>query len=93
MRATTATESPSGAGREAENQTSVVPGFLEVKRWIRQAAAESGARVSERHAKALAGAYLTTLETDHALRFSSLTYVDEVGEAAVRAWFKRKVAQ
>lgn len=69
-----------------------MPNFVAVKKWIREAAAETGAQVSERHAKALAGSYMTTVEADSALRFSSTTYADPTAEAAVKAWFRRKVA-
>ena len=53
-----------------------MPTFVDVKRWILEAAREMGANVSTRRAKSLAGDYLTALEDDPLLRYSVLTYDD-----------------
>ncbi|GAA1110701.1 hypothetical protein [Nesterenkonia jeotgali] len=65
-----------------------MPTFKEAKSWIREAARELGAQVNGREAQALAGAYLTTLDTDPQLRQSALSYADPTGERAVKAWFR-----
>lgn len=65
-----------------------MPTFKDAKRWIREAARELGAQLNGREAQALAGAYLTTLDTDPQLRQSSITYGDPTGERAVKAWFR-----
>lgn len=69
-----------------------MPSFVDVKRWILEAAREMGANVSTRRAKSLAGDYLTGLERDPGLRYSVLTYNDPTGEQAVRRWFQSVAA-
>ena len=69
-----------------------MPSFVDVKRWILEAAREMGANVSTRRAKSLAGDYLTALEDDPLLRYSVLTYDDPTGEQAVRRWFESVAA-
>lgn len=69
-----------------------MPTFIEVKRWILEAAQEMGAEMSVRKAKGLAGDYLTAMDADPTLRYSVLTYSDPTGEAAVRRWFQAVAA-
>lgn len=69
-----------------------MPTFKQVKSWIRQAAESYGAYVSEKHAQSLAGAYMTSMESDPQLTYNSLTYSDETGEQAVRRWFASRLA-
>lgn len=63
--------------------------FKNVKQWIREEARSVGAQLSGKEAQAMAGAYMTEMDSDPALRYSSLTYADNTGEQAVKAWFKR----
>lgn len=69
-----------------------MPTFIQVKRWILEAAEEMGAEMSTRKAKGLAGDYLTAMDADPMLRYSVLTYSDTTGEAAVRNWFQTVAA-
>jgi hypothetical protein len=59
------------------------PGFIQVKDWIIEAAAEQGVRMSVRRAKGLAGDYLTKDSPDDYFR---LTYSDPIGEGVARRW-------
>ena len=59
------------------------PGFVQVKKWILEAAAELGADISVRHAKSLAGDWLAASTHDD---YSRLTYADPVGEGVARRW-------
>lgn len=69
-----------------------MPTFIEVKKWIIEAAREMGAEMSTRRAKGLAGDYLAAIDADPTLRYSVLTYADPTGEAAVRRWFMTATA-
>ena len=69
-----------------------MPNFIEVKKWIREAAKEIGAYVPECQAKFYAGEFLTSMDPDTFLRTSSLTYSDPTGEKACKEWFKAVAA-
>lgn len=69
-----------------------MPTFIQVKEWIREAGEHYGVKVSVRHAKSLAGAYMTSIEADPQLSYNSLTYTDTTGEEACRRWFASRCA-
>lgn len=62
-----------------------MPNFIQVKKWIQEAAEMMGARISNRKAKHLAGEWL--LVQDATLSYNSLTYSDSTGEEACKRWF------
>jgi hypothetical protein len=79
-------------GRE---RNTVMPGFMgQVKQWIRDAAEEYGAHLTEEHAQALTGAYVTHMQVmeDVGEDVDRLTYDDQTGREAVRRWFAAALA-
>ena len=62
-----------------------MPNFIQVKKWIQEAAELMGAKISGRKAKHYAGEYLLTLDAE--LSYNALTYSDPTGEQACKAWF------
>ena len=62
-----------------------MPNFIQVKKWIQEAAELMGAKISGRKAKHYAGEYLLTLDAQ--LSYNSLTYSDTTGEEACKRWF------
>lgn len=65
-----------------------MPTFIQIKKWIIEEAALVSAEMTVRRAKALAGEYMTTIDPDAGLRYSTISHSDPVAEAAVKAWFK-----
>lgn len=62
-----------------------MPNFIQVKKWIQEAAELMGAKVSNRKAKHYAGEWLLTQDAE--LSYNSLTYSDSTGEEACKRWF------
>ena len=62
-----------------------MPTFIQVRKWIQEAAQLMGAKISVRKAKHYAGEYLLTLDAE--LSYNSLTYSDSTGEEACKRWF------
>ena len=60
-----------------------LPGFTTIKKWILEAAGESDTKMSVRHAKKLAGDYLTQNDPDY---YKRITHADPVGEGIARRW-------
>ncbi|QOD04884.1 hypothetical protein [Pseudarthrobacter sp. BIM B-2242] len=63
------------------------PNFTTVKRWILEAAAESGTVMSVRRAKKMAGDYLDRNDPE---AYKRLIYSDPVGEGVARRWVEFK---
>lgn len=62
------------------------PSFIQVKKWVLEAAHEQRIRMSVRDAKRLAGDYLTKdLGHDY---YKRTTYSDPVGEGVARRWYQ-----
>lgn len=59
------------------------PSFTIIKKWILEAARESNMKMSVRHAKKLAGDYLTQNDPDY---YKRITHADPVGEGVARRW-------
>jgi len=60
------------------------PNFIQIKKWIIEAAPEYGVKMTGNRAKALAGRYLA--EQDPELDDGHTEYADPTGTEAVRRW-------
>lgn len=62
----------------------ISPSFIQIKKWIIEAAPEYGVQMTGNRAKALAGRYLA--EQDPELDEGRTEYADPTGTEAVRRW-------
>jgi len=60
------------------------PSFIQIKKWILEAAPEHGVAMTGNRAKALAGRYLAELDPE--LDDGRTEYADPTGTEAVRRW-------
>lgn len=63
--------------------TADLPSFTTIKKWILEAARDSNTKMSVRHAKKLAGDYLTQNDPDY---YKRITHADPVGEGVAKRW-------
>lgn len=60
------------------------PSFVQIRKWIMEAAPDYGVRITGNRAKALAGRYLTELDPE--MDDGRTDYADPTGDEAVRRW-------
>lgn len=64
----------------------IAPSFIQIKKWIIEAAPEHDVKMTGNRAKALAGRYLAELDPE--LDEGRTDYADPTGTEAVRRWME-----